>query len=140
MSIELNIPDAKAHLADFVQNVAIGNMDAARAAYDQYINIRSSELVNEDHDKLLTEEGIDDFLKTLHKRAKKANKEKEFFEELSKFTKCDVKSAGEFDKCVDHFAEDKSRADKFIHKAEKALGLEKDDPAKDIKDTENDEK
>jgi hypothetical protein len=125
--------NAKLHLADFVQNIAMGDFEAARTAYDQYIEIRSSELVNEDHDKLLTEEGIDDFLKTLHKRAKKAGKEKEFFEELCKFTKCDVKSAGEFDKCVDHFAEDKSRADKFIHKVEKALDLEKDDPAKDIK-------
>jgi hypothetical protein len=131
--------DAKSYLADFVQSLAMGDLDAAKAAHAAYAELRASELINEDHDKLLTEEGIDDFLKTLHKRAKKAGKEKEFFEELCKFTKCDVKSAGEFDKCVDHFAKDKSRADKFIHKVEKALDLEKDDPAKDIKDKEEDE-
>ena len=136
MSNDITKSDAKVHLADFVQAIAMGDFVAAKAAHSQYAEIRASELVNEDHDKLLTEEGIDDFLKTLHKRAKKAGKEKEFFEELCKFTKSDVKSVSEFDKCVDHFAEDKSRADKFIHKVEKALDLEKNDPAKDINDKE----
>lgn len=127
--------EAKNYLGDFVQAIALGNMEQAKQSYDQYIEVRSHQFINEDHNRYMTPEGIDLFLKTLQKRAKKEGKEKEFFSELSKYVKKDIKSEKDFEHCVDHFSEDKKKADHFIHHVEKSLKLEKDDPAKDIKGT-----
>lgn len=127
------IMDSIEHLATFVQALAMDDMETAKAAHAAYTEQKAIEMMNEDHDVLLTDVGIKDFLKTLHTRAKKADKEEEFFTELSKFTSTKVKSPEDFDKTVGHFSKNKKSADKFIHQVEANLRLLKDDPAKDIK-------
>lgn len=121
------------YLAQCIQAIVMDDIEAGKEAHAKYAELKMEELVNEDHDKLLTDEGIDDFLKTLHKRAKKAGKEDAFFKELSKFTSKKVECSQDFDKTVDHFSKNKKSADKFIHHIESILHLTKDDPAKDIK-------
>jgi len=128
--------DAKDYLKQAVDMLIKGDQAAARDAYKQHVQLKAKDMLKEDHDYLLTEKGLETFLKTLHKRAKKAKKEDAFFTSLAKHTgkeKCDE---SHFNECAKHFSKNKKKADRFIHDVENKLKLTKDDPAKDIRDTE----
>lgn len=128
--------ETKDYLKQAIETLIKGEHDAAKDVYRQYVQLKAKDMLKEDHDYLLTERGLETFLKTLHKRAKKHGKEKEFFEFLAKHTgkeKCDE---SHFAICAKHFSKNKKKVDGFIHDVENKLKLSKDDPAKDIRDVE----
>jgi len=128
--------DAKDYLRQVVYSLIQGDEASAKAYQHTYFELKARELLREDHDVLLTSKGLEDFLKTLHKRAKKEKKDEDFLKTLAKHTGKSEVTEKDFVECADHLAKNKKKADLFIHDVEHKLKLTKDDPAKDIKDTE----
>jgi hypothetical protein len=125
--------EPKEYLQQVVDAIIRGDQQQAKDAHHAYIELKTKDMLKEDHDVLLTSEGLETFIKTLHKRAKKAKKEEAFLMCLGKHSGHDNCSVKDFASCADHLAKNKKKADKFIHAVEHELKLEKDDPAKDIK-------
>lgn len=109
-----------------------GDEQKAKEFHQAYTEVKSKELLKEDHDKLLTSKGLEDLIKTLHKRAKKARKEEAFLICLGKHSNVKDCTEQDFTKCADKLAKDKKKADLFIHDVEHELKMEDHDPAKDI--------
>jgi hypothetical protein len=122
----------KEYLSQMIKALTNGDQQKAKEFHHAYVETKSKDLLKEDHDKLLTSKGLEDLIKTLHTRAKKAKKEEAFLICLGKHSNTKDCTAKDFAKCAVALAKDKKKADQFVHDVEHELKMEDHDPAKDI--------
>ena len=108
---------SKKHLTIAIEAFMQGNIDKAIAFTKRCIELKSQAIVNEDHEKSMSEEELKHYIKDLHSKAK--DEHKEAFAKHLDAEECNDEAFGAAAK---KYGKDKVKADHLIHKLEKLVG------------------